>query len=440
MAFVAVMAMRFAVLAHAVSAQTTTAAAPKLNIPIPSLNLADAVLQDGTVTIPFLAQYIQGVYNFLLGIVGMVAAVLMIIGGFQYLTSAGDKAKISAGKKRITDALIGMVLVFGSYILLYTINPNLVTFQSLQLTSIKTSSSTDFISTLGSTTADTSVGIVTDTSAGGGTTTGGGQSGSSHVWLSGSCPFAYSPSDSKAGRLAFYQGIQSPGVVTATTSADKVVQIADLARVCGALLGSCGRTAGAINALAGVYDSSGPAWASCCLQEDQCKATCANYSGAKQRKCLEDAGNCNDWSKGRDIYSISQTQRLFMYGLRCDTENSSGWPKCPFSGPWHSASDNCVRSDCVNSQAEAVAKVSEFLGQGPALPNLQPGDRLVVYNGNVDLIGSHAIIFMGWSPNNPNVMQTINGTAGRPTFAGGSCIKQPCGSWPLYPVLYVWRP
>jgi hypothetical protein len=71
---------------------------------------------------------------------------------------------------------------------------------------------------------------------------------------------------------------------------------------------------------------------------------------------------------------------------------------------------------------------------------LQPGDRLVVYNGNNDISGSHAVIFMGWSSQYPGVMQTINGTAGRPTFAGGICVKAPCGPWAKLPILTVWRP
>lgn len=124
--------------AGAPSGVPVTLTGPKLEIPIPNVNLSDPIVADGKVTIPYLAQYISGVYTFMISIVGLLAAVMMIIGGFQYLTSAGDSSKISAGKKRITDALIGLVLAFGSYILLYTINPNLVTFESLQLVSIKT--------------------------------------------------------------------------------------------------------------------------------------------------------------------------------------------------------------------------------------------------------------------------------------------------------------
>ncbi|HJV32394.1 MAG TPA: pilin, partial [Patescibacteria group bacterium] len=73
-----------------------------------------------------LAQYIGIVYNFLISIAGMVAAVMMIVGGFQYLTSAGDSSKIGQAKSRMANAFIGLVLALGAYTILNTINPALL--------------------------------------------------------------------------------------------------------------------------------------------------------------------------------------------------------------------------------------------------------------------------------------------------------------------------
>ena len=110
---------------------------PRLEIPIPYVNFSNLVSGDSAITVPWIGQYVAGVYTFLLSIVGVVAAAMMIIGGFQYLTSAGDKTRIAKGKKRIVDALIGMVLAFGSYLMLYTINPALVTFSGLQIATVQ---------------------------------------------------------------------------------------------------------------------------------------------------------------------------------------------------------------------------------------------------------------------------------------------------------------
>jgi hypothetical protein len=73
-----------------------------------------------------LAQYLGIIYNFLISIAGLVASVMLIIGGFQYVTSAGDAGKIGAAKTRMTNALMGLLLVLGAYTILKTINPALV--------------------------------------------------------------------------------------------------------------------------------------------------------------------------------------------------------------------------------------------------------------------------------------------------------------------------
>lgn len=73
-----------------------------------------------------LAQYLGIIYNFLISIVGLVASVMMVVGGFQYLTSAGDSGKIGAAKTKIMNAFIGLVLALGAYTILKTINPDLV--------------------------------------------------------------------------------------------------------------------------------------------------------------------------------------------------------------------------------------------------------------------------------------------------------------------------
>ncbi|OGH70720.1 MAG: hypothetical protein A3C90_02900 [Candidatus Magasanikbacteria bacterium RIFCSPHIGHO2_02_FULL_51_14] len=72
------------------------------------------------------AEYIAFIYKYSF-IVGAVLAVLMIIvAGFQYVVSAGDTTKITSAKKRISGAIMGLVLLATSYTILNTINPALV--------------------------------------------------------------------------------------------------------------------------------------------------------------------------------------------------------------------------------------------------------------------------------------------------------------------------
>jgi hypothetical protein len=116
------------------AASTNDAGAPatlKMEVPIPVSPLEQGVTNAGVGVVSDISQYIGRIYNFAIGVVGLIAAVMMIIGGFQYLTSAGDAGKIGAAKKRITDAIIGLVLMLGSYALLNTINPALLAFKPL---------------------------------------------------------------------------------------------------------------------------------------------------------------------------------------------------------------------------------------------------------------------------------------------------------------------
>src|SRR5512135_390760 len=209
---------------------------PKLEIPIPNVSFTQGISNDSAITLPWIAQYISGVYTFALSIVGMVAAVMLIIGGFQYLTSAGDKARIAKGKKRIADALIGMTLAFGSYILLYTINPNLVSFASLQLMNVKTESygSKEFFAAMESSDVNASV---------------GGQPAvpgdDIKVPVPDGCPIPDADTNLPVtARPKFVDQIlaNQGGFINTTTVREKMLQIGYIAAACKIQLGSCGRT------------------------------------------------------------------------------------------------------------------------------------------------------------------------------------------------------
>ncbi len=60
---------------------------------------------------------IQSVASFALGIAGGIALILLIIGGIQYMTSGGDKIAVEASRGRITAAVVGLLIVFGAYMI-----------------------------------------------------------------------------------------------------------------------------------------------------------------------------------------------------------------------------------------------------------------------------------------------------------------------------------
>ena len=72
-------------------------------------------------------------YYFIVGIAGLAAFVMLVWGGFQYLTSAGNPTAISDAKDKIKSALLGLLLILTSWLILQVINPDLTTFNLLRL-------------------------------------------------------------------------------------------------------------------------------------------------------------------------------------------------------------------------------------------------------------------------------------------------------------------
>jgi amino acid transporter len=55
------------------------------------------------------------VVNVLLGLLGVAAVVIIIIGGFKWMTAGGAEEKIKDAKKLIGQGIIGLVIVLAAY-------------------------------------------------------------------------------------------------------------------------------------------------------------------------------------------------------------------------------------------------------------------------------------------------------------------------------------
>ncbi len=60
---------------------------------------------------------IMTVVNVLLGFLGILAIIIILWGGFRWLTSGGSEEKVGEAKKVITAGIIGLVIIFISYAL-----------------------------------------------------------------------------------------------------------------------------------------------------------------------------------------------------------------------------------------------------------------------------------------------------------------------------------
>jgi hypothetical protein len=106
-----------------------------LGVAIPNLHFSappTEVDAEGNIYIPWAGEYVKAIYNFAVVVISILAVVVLILSGAQIITSAGGPAK-GAAYKRVTQAVIGLFIAWGSYVVLYAINPGLTTFNSLKI-------------------------------------------------------------------------------------------------------------------------------------------------------------------------------------------------------------------------------------------------------------------------------------------------------------------
>ena len=71
------------------------------------------------------AGYLNVMINLFIGICAVLAMIMIVMGGIQYMTSELISGK-EAGKEQVTHAVLGLLLALGAYAILNTINPDLL--------------------------------------------------------------------------------------------------------------------------------------------------------------------------------------------------------------------------------------------------------------------------------------------------------------------------
>ncbi|MBI4142442.1 D-alanyl-D-alanine carboxypeptidase family protein [Candidatus Uhrbacteria bacterium] len=110
---------------------------PKINFEPPTLQLSDLKVEhlDGAtdvVNVPWLGEYLAAIYRWAIPVGAILAVVVIMIGGIIWLTSGGAD-RLSTAREWIGNAVIGLLLLVGSYVILEIINPDLVRFAQLQI-------------------------------------------------------------------------------------------------------------------------------------------------------------------------------------------------------------------------------------------------------------------------------------------------------------------
>ena len=62
-------------------------------------------------------QAIINIVQFILGFLGLIAVLIVLYGGFQWMTAAGNEEKVSSARATLTAGLIGLVIILSAYAL-----------------------------------------------------------------------------------------------------------------------------------------------------------------------------------------------------------------------------------------------------------------------------------------------------------------------------------
>ena len=87
-------------------------AIPMMTMAAADLGLGDANPGLGDADVKDIVNNIIGV---ILGFLGLIAVVLILIGGFMWMTAGGNEERVSTGRKYIINGVIGLIIILAAY-------------------------------------------------------------------------------------------------------------------------------------------------------------------------------------------------------------------------------------------------------------------------------------------------------------------------------------
>ena len=79
---------------------------------------ADYMAEGDVPTIYALEVMVANILNIIIGLAGVVLLLMLIGGGFGYITSGGDKEKTAKAKNTLTYAILGLVVILGAWLII----------------------------------------------------------------------------------------------------------------------------------------------------------------------------------------------------------------------------------------------------------------------------------------------------------------------------------
>ncbi|MBI3290993.1 hypothetical protein HYZ76_01790 [Candidatus Falkowbacteria bacterium] len=119
------------------SGTVLAAPAPDIQIEIGGLKLEDSPPCEPGKPCPidWIGQYVAALYRYGVGLAAGLSVIMIMAGGFLWLSSGGSPDRVNKAKDFIISALAGLMLAMFSFIILYTVNPRLTSLDTVNINS-----------------------------------------------------------------------------------------------------------------------------------------------------------------------------------------------------------------------------------------------------------------------------------------------------------------
>ncbi|MFA6537222.1 MAG: hypothetical protein WCT18_02370 [Patescibacteria group bacterium] len=134
----------------------------KLQAEIPNMPIfTETPISAGSlVSLPWIAQYVSGVYRYAIGFGSLISVLLLLIGGIKYLLAGANLSQIQSAKSTIVGSIIGLIIFASSYLILSLINPTLITLESTTILSVEPIDAMEWANSVFGTDGETALGLV----------------------------------------------------------------------------------------------------------------------------------------------------------------------------------------------------------------------------------------------------------------------------------------
>jgi hypothetical protein len=354
---------------------------PILSINIPQLNFSDLASSTATqeggdvyIHIPYIGEYISAIYKVGMVVASIIGVIMIVVVGIK-ITVLGGEERVN-GFKRIGQIIIGLFIAWGSYAILYNINPDLVSFKALKIKYIESE--------------EIEFGPITLTDD---DLSQGDSGGPYQFKYFNDCPVQLTnqttfseknpkkPGDIRKNipkRIEFHDKLLNKKLLTGPIS-QRVLMAVEATTKCQIQYENCG--VGTTNMYALV--ASPGSYGDSCLKNSDPKTPCNIL------------GNSHGNIKKNMLHSVLSTKTSYgmsvsklLRGFYCPSV-----PQCKGNISW--------KEQCFSDKGTAASKLTSILNAtGKWSPNwvdeLQPGDYYMIVNWNPSCQATHSAMFLGW--------------------------------------------